>query len=127
MRVSVGLALAGLLTSGIGYLAIYRLMPKLRSRELRGEITTPVPDPMEDRMAAFRLLSLVWSLRTSSERPRFRRHVMLVRWTPIVSISLMLASVIAMQTESGQATAVRPGVPPPVTLSVSGELEPDGR
>ncbi len=127
MPLSTLLAVAGLVAFALGGLALIQLMPKLRSRERRGEISSPVPDPHDSQLAGARLLGLIWSVKTSAERPRFRRHVMLVRWLPVVGAGLLVSSAFAMP-ERERSTAEAVGTAPPsVTISLAAESEPVAR
>lgn len=124
MYLSTALAVGGVLAFCVGAWSTYRLMPKLRAREQRGDFATPVPDPGETQAGGVRLMAFVWKMRTSADRPRFRRHVMLVRWAPVVGAGLMLASLAAVQTERRPAGADDPDAPPPVMLSIGADPEP---
>jgi hypothetical protein len=107
-------------------LAFYQLLPKLKSRERRGEILAPVPDPQDTQLAGTRLLWLIWTLETPGDRPRFRRHIMAVRWLPLIGFGLLVGSAFVMQSEV-RSTADALNGPPSVTLSIDGEAEPDIR
>lgn len=124
MPLATLLAVAGLVAFALGGLALVRLMPRLRTRERRGEISSPVPDPQDSQLAGARLLGLIWSLKTSAERPRFRRHVMLVRWLPVIGAGLLISSAVAMQERERSSSEAVGEAPPPVTISLAGESEP---
>lgn len=118
------LAIGGLICLGIGRLALYQLMPKLRTRERRGLSPAPVPDPEDSQWAWARLLWLIWTTETSSEGPRYRRHVMIVRWVPVLGLGLMVASLFAMQAGTPPGPSEDPNRPPAVSLSIGGNTAP---
>ena len=118
------LAISGVLCFGIGRLALYQLMPKLRTRERRGLRRAPTPEPEDSRWAGARLLWLIWTTETSTDGPRYRRHIMIVRWVPILGLGLMVASLFAMRAETPPGPSEDPTRPPAVLLSIGGEMEP---
>ncbi len=124
MPLSTLLAIAGVVAFALGGLALIQLMPKLRTRERRGEISSPVPDPQDSQLAGARLLGLIWSVKTSAERPRFRRHVMLVRWLPVIGAGLLISSAVVMQEQERSSAGAVGKAPPSVTVSLAGESEP---
>lgn len=111
---------AGVLTLGLSQLALYRLIPKLRARERRGDLSGPVPDPEESHFAYSRLYGLIWTLKTSDDGPRFRRHVMLVRWLPVIGIVLIVTGLFAMDGGAPSVSRDAGNRPPPVTIPISG-------
>lgn len=119
MPLSAYFAIGGVLTLLLGGLAAYQLRPKLMARERRGEITRPVPDPQDSGTAGLRLLWLIWTVRTSADRPGFLRHVLLVRWAPIIGGILIAASIFAMKVETLSTAEDAANGPPPVTISVA--------
>lgn len=116
---STFVSVAGMAALGLGMLALYQLMPKLRTRERRGDLSTPVPNPEDSHLAGVRLFWLVWTLKTSEDRPRFRRHVMLVRWLPVIGVGLLAIVPFVMQTEAGSGAADASNGPPPLTIAVA--------
>jgi len=124
MPLSTLLAIAGVVAFALGGLALIQLMPKLRTRERRGEISSPVPDPQDSQLAGARLLGLIWSVKTSAERPRFRRHVMLVRWLPVIGAGLLISSAVVMQEQERSYDEAVGKAPPSVTVSLAGASEP---
>ncbi len=123
MPLSPILAISGLICFGIGRLALHQLMPKLRTRERRGLLRAPTPEPEDSRWAGARLLWLIWTLDTAADGPRYRRDVMMVRWFPVLGIGLMVASVFAMQAGPRHEPSDDLKRPPDVSLSIGGGAE----
>lgn len=118
------LVIGGLICLGIGQLALHQLMPKLRTRERRGLSPRPVPDPEDSQWASARLLWHIWTLKTSADGPRYRRHVMTVRWLPVVGLGLFVASGFAMQAGGQHAHPDEADRAPSHSLSIVGPAEP---
>jgi hypothetical protein len=118
------LAISGFVCLGIGRLALYQLMPKLRTRERRGLLPRPTPEPEDSRWAAARLLWLIWTVETPANAPRYRRHVMMVRWFPVLGLGLMVASVFALQAGARHQASSDTNRPPQVSVAIGGDTEP---
>ena len=118
------LLLGGLICFGIGRLALDQLMPRLKTRERRGLSARPVPDPEDSQWAAARLLWHIWTVKASTEGPRYRRHVMTVRWLPLLGIGLIVASAFVMQAGARHAPLDESARPPSLSLAIGGQAEP---
>lgn len=120
MPLWAALAVSGLVCIGIGRLALYQLIPKLKARERRSQLSASVPDPQDSQLAGARLFWLIWTLKTSHEGPRFRSHVWLVRWLAVIGFGLLVASPFVMQGEARMSAANALERPAPVTVLVGG-------
>jgi hypothetical protein len=122
------LMIAGMASMFLSMGAACLAAPKLKAWLKRQTPTVEVPDfDFGDQRGTDRLISMLWSVRIPSDRPRLRRLVLVHRAGLIAMPCLMLAGGITgtlLTGADGSVEDINRGVPPRVVVIVAGDSEP---